>query len=76
MGLIPWMSDKNLYCGIYLPDDGHLDPHGATLAVAKAATSLGAAVFTNTRVKGIQLSRKGEIAQAIFVRSEISKSSK
>lgn len=59
---IPWMSDKNLYGGVYLPNDGHLDPHAATHAVAKAATDLGATIHTDTLVTGIKLTARGEVS--------------
>jgi len=59
--LIPWMSSENLYGAVYLPEDGHIDPHETTYAVAKAATQLGAEVYTRTRVTGIEVSAKGQI---------------
>jgi 4-methylaminobutanoate oxidase (formaldehyde-forming) len=62
MEIMPWMSDKDLYSAVYIPQDGHLDPHGSTHAVAKAARDLGAEIYTHTRVTGIDLSPKGEIA--------------
>ena len=54
--IMPWMSGQNLYSAVYIPQDGHLDPHGATHAVAKAARDLGAEIYTHTRVTGINLS--------------------
>ena len=71
LDLMPWMSDKNLYGGLYLADDGHLDPHGATLAVAKAATDLGATIYTHTRVTGIELSPKGDVSQVLTDKGNI-----
>jgi 4-methylaminobutanoate oxidase (formaldehyde-forming) len=59
--LIPWMSPDNLYGAVYLPEDGSIDPHETTYAVAKAATQLGAEVYTRTRVTGIEVSTKGEV---------------
>ena len=59
--LIPWMSPENLYGAFYLPEDGHIDPHETTYAVAKAATQLGAEVYTRTRVTGIEISARGEV---------------
>ena len=59
--LIPWMSSDNLYGAVYLPEDGHIDPHETTYAVAKAATQLGAEVYTRTRVTAIEVSAKGEV---------------
>ena len=60
--IMPWMTDENLYSAVYIPQDGHLDPHGATHAVAKAARGLGAEIYTHTRVTGIDLTPAGEIA--------------
>jgi 4-methylaminobutanoate oxidase (formaldehyde-forming) len=60
--IMPWMSDKDVYSAVYIPVDGHLDPHGATHAVADAAKKLGATVLTKTRVTGIELSPQGEVS--------------
>ena len=60
--LIPWMSPENLYGAVYLPEDGHIDPHETTYAVAKAATQLGAEVYTRTRVTAIEISTGGEVS--------------
>ncbi|MGD9504887.1 MAG: FAD-dependent oxidoreductase [Syntrophobacteraceae bacterium] len=60
--IMPWMSGENVYSAVYLPQDGHLDPHGATHAVAKAARDLGAIIYTDTRVTGIDLTPDGAIA--------------
>lgn len=59
--LMPWASPDNLYSGVYLPNDGHIDPHGTTYAVAKAAKELGAEIYLNTMVTGIELTDKREI---------------
>jgi 4-methylaminobutanoate oxidase (formaldehyde-forming) len=59
--IIPWMSAENLYSAVHIPVDGHLDPHGATYAVADAAKKLGATLLTKTRVTGIEISPKGEV---------------
>ena len=60
--IMPWMSSENVYSAVYLPQDGHLDPHGATHAVAKAARDLGAIIYTDTKVTGIDLTPDGAIA--------------
>lgn len=60
--IMPWMSDRDLYSAVHIPQDGHLDPHGATHAVAKAARQLGAEIYTHTRVTGIDLTPGGDIA--------------
>ena len=54
--LLPAMSSESLYGAVYLPGDGHLDPHRATHAVADAARALGVRIRTGTRVTGIELS--------------------
>ncbi len=61
MALLPWASPENIYGAVHIPGDGHIDPHGTTYAVAKAAINLGAKVYTKTRVTGIGVSNKGEI---------------
>lgn len=59
--LMPAITKENLYGAVYMPKDGHLDPHGATYAVANAAKELGVKILTNTRVTGFELSPKREI---------------
>jgi 4-methylaminobutanoate oxidase (formaldehyde-forming) len=59
--IMPWMSDKDVYSAVYIPEDGHLDPHSATYAVADAAKKLGATILTKTMVTGIELSPRGEV---------------
>jgi 4-methylaminobutanoate oxidase (formaldehyde-forming) len=59
--LMPWISPDNLYGAVYLPEDGHIDPHETTYAVAKAATQLGAQVYTRTRVTGINVADTGAV---------------
>jgi glycine/D-amino acid oxidase-like deaminating enzyme len=46
--IMPWMSEKDIYSAVHIPIDGHLDPHGATHAVATAAKKLGATILTKT----------------------------
>lgn len=62
MDFLPWASPDSIHGAVYLPGDGHIDPHETTYAVAKAATNLGAKIHTKTRVTAIELSPKGEIA--------------
>jgi len=59
--IMPWMSGEDLYSAVHIPDDGHLDPHGTTHAVAKAARDLGAEIYVDTLVTGIELSQRGEV---------------
>jgi len=59
--VMPWASSEDLYSAVYLPDDGHLDPHGTTHAVAKAAKDLGAEIYLNTLVTGIDLTADNRV---------------
>ena len=61
--IMPWASGEDLYSAVYLPNDGHLDPHGTTYAVAKAAKDLGAEIIINTLVTGIELTPQGEVCK-------------
>ncbi len=59
--LMPAISPESLYGGVHLAGDGHLDPHGATHAVANAARALGVRITTGVRVTGFGLSPRREI---------------
>jgi glycine cleavage system aminomethyltransferase T/glycine/D-amino acid oxidase-like deaminating enzyme len=52
------ISDASLYGGVWMAQDGHLDPHTATHAVAGAAQALGLRIRTGLRVTGIRLSER------------------
>ena len=52
---MPQASRDDLYGAIWIEQDGCVDPHTATHALADAARELGAAVLQNTRVTGIEL---------------------
>ena len=69
--LMPWASPEKLYSAVYLPNDGHLDPHGTTHAVAKAAKDLGAEIYLNTIVTGIELTPEREIKAVKTNKGEI-----
>src|SRR5947209_18180406 len=56
--LMPVITDRSLYGAVWVPGDGHLDPHTATHALARAARELGARVMTDTRVTGIELDHR------------------
>ncbi len=71
LSIMPWMSDKDLYSAVYIPADGHLDPHGATHAVADAAKKLGAVILTHTRVTGIEISPRGGVTGVKTNRGDI-----
>jgi len=59
--LMPVISTDSLYGAVWVPGDGHLDPHTATHALAAAARRLGARVVTHRRVTGIEVSDKGTV---------------
>src|SRR5260370_143990 len=60
--LMPAISTRSLYGAVWVPDDGHLDPHTATHALARRARALGAQITTGVRVTGIELSNRGASA--------------
>ena len=59
--LMPAITLHSLYGAVWVPGDGHLDPHTATHALAAAARSLGGQIFTHRRVTGIALSDSGAV---------------
>jgi 4-methylaminobutanoate oxidase (formaldehyde-forming) len=59
--LLPAISPESLYGAVHLAGDGHLDPHGATHALADAARALGVRIRTGVRVTGFDLSARREI---------------
>ena len=59
--LFPSMSRDELYGAIYLPNDGHVDPNGVTMEIARRAREMGVAVATETRVTGIELGPRREV---------------
>src|SRR4029077_4556730 len=69
--LMPAITTHSLYGAVWMPDDGSLDPHTATHALARAARDLGARVMTDTRVTGIELSDRGAIRAVMTERGRI-----
>src|SRR6058998_2087788 len=59
--LMPAITRDSLYAAVWVPGDGHLDPHTATHALARAAREMGARVMTDTRVTGIERSDRGGV---------------
>src|SRR3979411_428878 len=59
--LMPAITKRSLHGAVWVPGDGHLDPHTATHALAAAARRLGASVLTQHRVTGFKLGGQGEI---------------
>ena len=65
LGLMPAISPESLYGAVYLTGDGHLDPHGATHAVADAARALGVRIRTGVRVTGFRLSATRDVTHVL-----------
>ena len=63
--LMPAISPESLYGAVHLAGDGHLDPHGATHAVADAARALGVRIRTGVRVTGFEISARREITAVL-----------
>jgi glycine cleavage system aminomethyltransferase T/glycine/D-amino acid oxidase-like deaminating enzyme len=61
LGLLPHASPQSLYGGVWMPTDGHIDPHIATHAIAAAARELGVEFRTKTRVSGVELGHHHEV---------------
>ena len=59
--LMPAITTRSLYGAVWVPGDGHLDPHTATFALAAATRELGATVLTEHRVTGIELDDHGAV---------------
>ena len=66
--LMPVITRDSLHGAVWVPGDGHLDPHTATHALAKAAREMGARVMTDTRVTGLERSELGAV-QAVMTQS-------
>jgi len=59
--LMPVISRDSLYGAVWVPGDGHLDPHTATHALAAAARKLGARVLTFRRATGITVTANSAV---------------
>ena len=59
--LMPVITRDSLYGAVWVPGDGHLDPHTATHALAGAAKNLGARVATFRRATGLVISDQGVV---------------
>ncbi len=71
LDLIPTMSAADLHGAVWVPGDGHLDPHSATVALASAARSLGVTIRTGVRVTGIRVNVRREVTAVVTEGSEI-----
>ena len=63
--LMPAISEDSLYGAVHVAIDGHLDPHGATHAVADAARALGVRIRQGVRVTGFELTDRREIRRVL-----------
>jgi glycine cleavage system aminomethyltransferase T/glycine/D-amino acid oxidase-like deaminating enzyme len=59
--LMPAITKRSLHGAIWIPGDGHLDPHTATHALAAAARGMGASVLTQHQVTGVELTDRGAV---------------
>jgi 4-methylaminobutanoate oxidase (formaldehyde-forming) len=59
--LMPAITQRSLHGAVWIPADGHLDPHTATHALAAAARKLGASILTQHRVTGVELNERGAV---------------
>ncbi len=62
---MPAISPNDLYGAVYLAQDGYLDPHTATHALADAARALGVRIRTGVRVTGFELSDRRAITTVL-----------
>jgi glycine cleavage system aminomethyltransferase T/glycine/D-amino acid oxidase-like deaminating enzyme len=63
--LMPALAPDDLLGAVWLPGDGHLDPHTATHAVAGAARAAGVRIRTGVRVTGIELTDRREVRRVL-----------
>ena len=63
--LMPSITERSLHGAVWIPGDGHLDPHTATHALAGAARALGASILTDRRVIAIELSGRGAVEAVV-----------
>jgi len=65
LALMPAMSPASLYGAVHLAGDGHLDPHGATHALADAARALGVRIRQGVRVTGFELDARRAVRRVL-----------
>src|SRR5438552_11530182 len=63
--LMPVITRDSLHGAVWVPEDGHLDPHTATHALAKAARELGVRIRTGALVTGVELSPRREVTAVV-----------
>jgi 4-methylaminobutanoate oxidase (formaldehyde-forming) len=69
--VLPAASAESLYGGVWIAEDGCVDPHTATHTLADAARGLGATIATSTLVTGIELDDRGAVAAVLTDRGRI-----
>lgn len=70
----PFMNTEGVLAGAWTPDDGHADPAGLTLAMARGASNAGATIVRHNRVTDIRSTPGGEwdvVTEKGTVRAEI-----
>ncbi len=58
--LHPFYNLDGIKAALHTPGDGHVDPAGVTLAMAKGARNMGATIIRNNRALGITIRPGGE----------------
>lgn len=58
--LHPYYNLDGIQCALYTPNDGHVDPAGASFAMAAGARQMGGKVVRQNRVTGLQRTKDGE----------------
>ncbi len=58
--LHPFITTEGVLAGAWTLDDGHVDPAGCTMAMAKGAQNYGATIIRNNRVTDLRLLPNGE----------------
>ena len=61
LALMPQASAESLHGAVWVGEDGCVDPHTATYALADAARGLGVEIRTRTQVTGIRLGPNREV---------------
>ena len=62
---LPEANGAPIFGGVWVPDDGWVDPHIATYAVADAARALGVEIRIRARVTGIELGPGREVQAVV-----------
>lgn len=68
--MFPLISLEGVRGAIYIPTDGHVDPSGLTMALAKGARSRGAQIITGVEVTGVR-THNGRVAGVVTNQGEV-----